>query len=93
MAEDEIKNRVAESSLLQISPEDWYDTRPRLGFDIADYLFAGLVLKELDFRTAMKAHDWTQYSNAQLCVFCSADAIVPTWRIWMLSFLTGRFKV
>jgi hypothetical protein len=91
MAEEEIKNRVAESSLLQISPEDWYDTRPRLGFDIADYLFAGLVLKELDFRAAMKAHDWTQYSNAQLCIFCSADAIVPTWAYMLVSIQASPF--
>jgi hypothetical protein len=93
MAEMEIINRVAASSLIQLSPEDWYDVRPRFSLDLADYLFQGLVLKELDFRSAMKTHDWEKYRGGILCIFCSADAIVPVWAFMLISVHATAFDV
>jgi len=75
----EIINRVASSNLVQIDMEDWYDHLQRRQFDLAEYLFKGLILKELDFRAALKLIDWTAYSNCHLAICCSADAIIPTW--------------
>jgi len=91
MAEFEIKNRVSESSLLQISPEDWYDLRPRFSFDVAEFLFQGLVLKEIEFRQALKVHDWPAYEGGILCVYCSADAIVPTWAFMLVAVMAKPF--
>ena len=79
MTEGEIRNRVAESALTQICPEDWYDLRPRHSLDLADFLFQGLVLRELDFRAALKEKDWAQFKDGILTVFCSTDAIIPVW--------------
>lgn len=89
--ETAIINRVANSSLLTIDLEDWYDHRERKVFDLAEYLFKGLVLKELEFRVAMKAHDWTQYQNCRLSVFCSVDAIVPTWAFMLVANRASEF--
>jgi hypothetical protein len=91
MENGEIKNRVAESSLLQLSPEDWYDLRPRFAFDVAEFLFQGLVLKEIDFRQALKVHDWSPYEGGILCVYCSADAIVPTWAYMLVAVQARPF--
>lgn len=88
--DSEIINRVANSSLVQLDMEDWFDKRKRFQFDLADFLYQGLVLKELDFRAVLKSHDWQQYKDAHLAVGCSADAIVPTWAFMLVAgYATG----
>lgn len=90
MAEDIIINRVAESGLQTLNLEDYYDAGLRMELDIKDTLFMGLVLKEKDFRAWANGHDWEQYRNANVAIFCSADAIVPTWAYMLVaSKLTG----
>lgn len=72
-------NRVASSGIEVINLEDFYPTDELATFDIKDYLFMELILKEKDFRTALKELDWTQFDNKILLVHCSADAIIPMW--------------
>jgi hypothetical protein len=50
-----------------------------VGMDLSERLFQGLILKEKDFRTWLKEHDWDQYKEKSVFIFCSADAIIPTW--------------
>ncbi|MFN4257175.1 MAG: DUF2480 family protein, partial [Saprospiraceae bacterium] len=45
-------NRVANSSLATIDLEDFYPAGEVVPFDLKDYLFMGLILKEKDFREA-----------------------------------------
>ena len=72
-------NRVANSKLLTFNLEDLAPTIPLAEFDLRDYLWKELVLREKEFRAALKAHDWTQYIGKDLLVYCSNDAILPTW--------------
>jgi hypothetical protein len=61
---------------------DLSDFKPRnrmVGMDLSERLFQGLILKEKDFRTWLKEHDWDQYKEKSVFIFCSADAIIPTW--------------
>ena len=81
---DQITNRVAQSDLVVFNLEDLWDNRPVTEFDIAPFLFQEMILREKDFRTGMKTHDWAQYADHHVAVFCSADAIIPTWA-WMLA--------
>jgi hypothetical protein len=60
-------------------------------FDIKDYLFMGLILKEKDFREALSQHEWTQYEGKNLLVYCSADAIVPVWAYMLVSTYAEPF--
>lgn len=76
-------NRVAQSSLITINLEDYFPKGNIETFDLKDYLFMELILKEKDFRTALAEHDWTQYEGKNLAVHCSTDAIIPVWA-WML---------
>jgi hypothetical protein len=78
-------NRVDQSGLVTINLEHFYPKHEVASFDIKDYLFHGLILKEKDFREALKSHDWNQYSNKTLCVFCSTDAIIPVWAFMLIS--------
>jgi Protein of unknown function (DUF2480) len=85
MLEQPLVNRVATSGLQTIDLEDLYPVGEIVAFDLKDYLFMGLILKEKDFREALKAHDWTQYSGKNMAVFCSADAIIPLWAYMLVA--------
>lgn len=76
---EEIVNRVAQSSLQVFDLEDYYVEGKRVALDVKQWLFQELILKEKDFRAALEAQDWELYKNAFVAVYCSTDAIVPTW--------------
>lgn len=77
---EEIRNKIKESGLVSIDLADFKPDRSSIvGFDIADQLWQGLVLKEKDFRNFIATNDWSVFSGKNVYVFCSADAIVPTW--------------
>jgi hypothetical protein len=77
--ENEIINKVASSGLTEFNLEDYYPKGERAVFDLKEFLFQGLILKEKDFREALKTFDWTNYQDKYVAVLCSADAIVPSW--------------
>lgn len=81
---DQIINRVANSKLVTIDLEDFYPEGKRVLFDIKDWLFQELVLKEKDFRDYIKNHDWSQYKNQYVAITCSVDAIIPDWAYMLL---------
>lgn len=83
--EEEIINRVAQSSLISIDLEDYYDQHERVVYDLKDNLFQGLILREKDFRAFVKEHDWSQYQDKNVAIVCTADAIVPTWAYMLLA--------
>ena len=77
--DDQLINKVALSGLITIDLEELYPPGERVVFDIKAFLFQELMLREKDFREAMKNHDWQAYTNKYVAIICSADAIVPTW--------------
>ena len=80
----ELVNKVAQSGLITIDLEDFFPKEEILSFDIKDFLFRGLILKELDFRTILKQHDWLKYKDKITAVFCSTDAIIPQWAFMLV---------
>ena len=89
--EQPLVNRVAQSGLVTIDLEELYPAGEIVPFDLKDYLFMGLILKEKDFREALKAHDWSQYQGNNLAVFCSADAIIPMWAYMLVATYAAPF--
>lgn len=77
-------NKVAESGLITIDLETYYPKGGTALFDLKDYLFMGMILKEKDFREALKNIDWSVYQDKNIALTCSADAIIPVWA-WMLA--------
>jgi hypothetical protein len=82
---EEIINRVANSNLITLNLEDYYEKGERVLYDIKDNLFHGLILKEKDFRDFVKEHDFSIYQDKLVAITCTADAIVPTWAYMLLS--------
>jgi hypothetical protein len=82
---DEIINRVANSPLVTIDLEDLYPEGKRMVFDLKDFLWEELILKEKDFRDSLKNHDWNQYQDAYVAMDCSTDAIVPSWAFLLVA--------
>ena len=77
--QEEIINKVANSALEVFDLEDYYPKGIRSQIDISQWLIEGFLLKEKDFREALKQHDWTQYQGHLVAVNCSTDAILPAW--------------
>ena len=76
---DEIINKVANSSLQVFDLEDYWPVGIRSQIDISQWLVEGFLLKETEYRQALKQHDWTQYQDHYVAVYCGTDAIVPAW--------------
>jgi hypothetical protein len=76
-------NKVAESGLITLNLEDYLPQGETAVFDLKDHLFMGMILKEKDFREAMKTFNWEVYQGKNVALTCSVDAIVPVWA-WML---------
>jgi hypothetical protein len=81
---EEIINRVVNSKLKTFDLEEIYPEGERIVFDIKDWLFQELILKEKDFRAFVKKHDWSQYKNSFVAVSCSVDAIIPSWAFMLV---------
>ena len=82
---EEIRNKVKESGLIQLDLANYKPTVQMVGIDLAAQLWQGLVLKEKDFRDWIKNHHWTQYQGKAVYIFCSSDAIIPTWAFMLVT--------
>ncbi len=78
-------NKVAESGLITLDLEKWYPRGETAVFDMKDYLFMGMILKEKDFREALKQMDWSAYEGKNVAVTCSADAVIPVWAYMLVA--------
>jgi len=88
---DEIINKVANSVLEVFDLEDYYPIGIRTQLDISQWLFEGFLLKEKDFRDALKNHDWEQYKNHYVAIQCSTEAIIPAWASILVTVYISPF--
>jgi len=82
---NEIKNRVAESSLKTIDLEDFYPSGNRIELDISQFLFEGILLKEKDFREKVKTFNWQQYQDCFVALTNTSEALIPAWAFMLLT--------
>ena len=81
----EILNKVALSGIVTIDLEDLIPDRKESSLDIFDQLFQGLILREKDFRTWVKECEWSVYTEHNVAVYCSSDAVIPTWAYMLIA--------
>lgn len=83
---EEIRNKVKESGLISMDLAMFKPEKSQMvGIDIADQLWERLILKEKMFREFIDSNDWSQFKGKYVHVFCSEDAIVPTWAYMLVS--------
>lgn len=79
-------NKVAQKAIITLDLEQYFPKQEDIAvIDLKDYLFKGLILKEADFRDAVKNTDWKQYQDKYVAVHCSTNAIIPMWAYMVLS--------
>jgi hypothetical protein len=83
--QDTIVNKVTESGIITLDLEDYYPKEEVVVFDLKDYLFMELILKEKDFRSALQNINWQQYENKIIALTCTADAIIPMWAYMLVA--------
>lgn len=91
MDENEIINRVANSTLVTLNLEDLYPTGEVAEIDLKDLLFQGQILREKDLRNFIKTQDWSLYQNKNVAVFCSVEAVIPTWAYMLIGIALQPF--
>ena len=77
--EETFVKKVAESGLITFDLEEYYPKGEIKIFDLKDFLFMGLILKEKDYRAALQSTDWEVYKDKYVAILCSADVIIPMW--------------
>jgi hypothetical protein len=83
--EEIMTNKVAESGIITLNLEDYYPKEETAVFDLKEYLFMGLILKEKDFREALKNLDLSSYQDKNIALTCTADAIIPMWAYMLVA--------
>ncbi len=85
MSDLEIKNKVAESGLVNFDLSTLVPKGRRIGVDLKDFLFEGLILKEKDFREKVAALNADDFIESYVYIYNSADAIVPLWAYFLIT--------
>lgn len=86
MSEDfEIKNKVADSGLVNFDLSTLVPKGERLGIDLKDFLWEGQILREKDFREKVSSINPEDFRDKFVYIYNSADAIVPLWAYFLIT--------
>ena len=83
--EFEIRNKVAESGLVNFDLSTLVPKGVRKGIDLKDFLFQEMILKEKDFREKVEAIDTELYKDSYIYIYNSVDTIIPLWAYFVLT--------
>ena len=85
MSSEGIVNKVQQSGLIQLDLADFDPRIELIGIDLKQFLFQGIVLREKEFRQALKNFSWSTYENKAVYVYCSEEAIIPSWAYMLIN--------
>jgi hypothetical protein len=83
--ESPIVNRVANSPLVTFDLENYFHPGDRILFDIKNFLYEEMILKEKEFRQKVKEFDWSQFEGKNVAITCTVEAIIPTWAYMLIT--------
>lgn len=89
---EEIVNKVAQAGIEQIDLFDFLSRDEISVIDLKDQLWNEFVLKEKEFRQWVKDHNWEQYDAGRVAVYCSNDAILPSWAFMLVAAQLAKAK-
>ena len=62
-----------------------------MSIDLKELLYQDLILREKDLREFVKTHKWSDYQGKYVAIYCSADAIIPTWAFMLIAVALEPF--
>ena len=83
--EFEIRNKIAESGLINFDLATLLPKGERKGIDLKDFLFQEMILKEKDLREKVEAIDTELYKDSYIYIYNSVDTIIPLWAYFVLT--------
>lgn len=88
-----VNTKLAKTGIVSIDLAEILKRNEWEEFDFANFLFQGLVVREKEFKSKVAKFDWNQFKNKKLALFCSTDAIIPSWvYMFMTCELNGVVK-
>jgi len=91
--EDVIVNKIAQSGLITLDLEKVFPSEEVVFFDLKNYLFMDLILKEKEYREALKNVDWKKFEGKNVAIGCTTDAIIPLWAYMLAVTYLQEFAV
>lgn len=91
--ENEIINKVAQSTLMVFDLEDYYPDNHVIALDISQWLVDGFILKESDFRAHLKNRDWSTYQDKYVALYCATEAILPAWAFALVTVYLSPYAL
>lgn len=92
MDKQPLENKVAKKNILAFDPEKYMPKQADIApFDLKQFLFKELLLKEKDFREALKNFDFNSFKGKFVYVFCSSEAIIPMWAYMLTASYLEQF--
>lgn len=91
---EQFVNKVAESGIITLDLVSYLPDPTSIAlFDLKPFLFREMILREKDYRDALKNFDWTSFEDKHVALFCSVDAIIPVWAYMLaVSYLQPRAR-
>lgn len=80
-----MENKVAKKAIETIDMLQLISVSNIKGFDLKPFLYRAIILKEKDFRDALKDYNFQEFKESQVYIHCSSDAIIPVWAYMLLS--------
>lgn len=83
MTEDIFINKVKASGILTVDLADFEPKETTFFLDIKAFLYEGGIIKEKEFKEALKSYPWENLRGKSVAVGCTEEAIIPSW-VYML---------
>jgi len=80
-----IENKIEKANIHQIDLIDFVEKAPIETFDLKEGLWQEMVVKEKEFRQFIKETDWSIFKNQLVGVYCSVEAIIPSWSYMLVA--------
>ena len=81
----EIKNKVAQSGIINISLEDYAPKENVLSLNLKQFLHNEEVLIEKEFRNKVKEFNFIDLQNNIVALFCDKNIVLPMWAFMLIS--------
>lgn len=80
---DEIVNKVAQSGIITLDPEDYIKGKDFVVLSISEFM-EDEILKEKPFREKLLQTQWEKFRDKYVCVWNDTDIVIPLWAYMLI---------